>query len=136
MTANLDHLIQLTTERLAKKTRRAEEAYVRQYTVPLTGNCRHHGPALGDRIHACKLQCQGANEHEAGTCPDRKAATCAEFTPRLGPQQLRDQFRDIPPEELSLRWPAVGEIRWLLAQVQAETDRQSGQGDGNADPAA
>jgi hypothetical protein len=52
------------------------------------------------------------------------------------PQQLRNQFRDIPPEELSLRWPAVGELRWLLAQLQAEADRQSGQGDGNADPAA
>lgn len=133
MTPPLEHLIQLTTERLVKKTRRAEDAYVRQHTAPLTLNCRHRGPALGDRIHACKLQCQGANEQEAATCHDRKAATCAEFTPRLSSQQLRDEFRNIPPEELSLRWPAIGELRWLLAQMQAHVNRQPAE---NATPAA
>jgi hypothetical protein len=133
MTPPLEHLIQLTTERLAKKTRRAEDAYVRQHTAPFTLNCRHRGPALGDRIHACKLQCQGANEQEAGTCHDRKAAACAEFTPRLSSQQLHDEFRHIPPEELSLRWPAIGELRWLLAQMQAQPNPQPAE---NATPAA
>lgn len=114
----LPQLIDLVTQRLERKTKKAEDGFVRANTCKCTNNCRFAGRHLGDGIRACKAQAIGENEQEASLCHDRKSILCSMFVPRLTPEQARSKFRQMSNEELSVRYPTIGTLMWVLKQSQ------------------
>jgi hypothetical protein len=118
----LPQLIDLVAQRLDRKTKTAEDGFVRSNTCKCTNNCKFAGRHLGDGIRACKAQAIGENEQEASLCHDRKSVLCSMFVPRLTPEQLRAKFRQMSDEELAVRYPSIGTLMWVLKQAQGVPD--------------
>lgn len=119
---NLPQLIDLVTERIDHKTKRAEGSYVRANTCKTTNNCKYAGTVLGEGIRACKMAACGEDEHESGICYDRKSISCSVFVPRLTPEQLRAKFRRMPDTEIAVRYPSIGSLIWVIRQAQGVPD--------------
>lgn len=110
-------LVQAVRRRLLKKFQAAERAYVNQFIAKATLNCKHHGRKLAEKIHHCKINAmgdyQGDGQRGASCCWDEKAALCPLFELKRTLSQLKVEFKDMFPEERSLRWPALGELIWV-----------------------
>jgi len=123
-------LIEQVKLRLEKKRKNAEEAYVRMNTVKATLNCVHHGRALAEKTHVCKLGCMGETETLAGQCWDEKARQCPLMQLRKDESALRAEFRSMSWEEIRLRWPSIGELLWILREnerlIQLELSETKG----------
>jgi hypothetical protein len=131
-----DELRVAVEERLEKKRRRAEDAFVREGTEKTTVNCRHHGAAIAargmrDQLFECRLRCQGGDEFTAASCHHEKARGCSDFALIRQPEALRRRFRELSEEELALRWPSLGELAWLLREIR-RLDAGDQYGDGGA----
>jgi hypothetical protein len=107
----------LVEERIVKKKRRAEDAFLRAKKVKVTENCRHHGASLSEHLYVCKLRCQGANETDAGICHNQKAAGCPDFTVGRTDEAIRGEFRGFTDSEVAIRWPSIGELMWVRRQL-------------------
>ena len=107
----------LIEERLLKKKNKAEDAYIRAGTSKETRNCRYHGTSLADRISVCTIKCQGMNESEAGICHNQKAQGCSQFKLIKSEEALRVEFRKLSDSEIALRWPSIGELLWILRNI-------------------
>lgn len=103
----------LVEERLEKKKRKAEDAYVKAQTTKETRNCRHHGSSLSDKIYICKLKCQGTDELSAAQCWNEKARGCPDFSLQKSKEALKSEFRNLGDAEIALRWPSIGELLWV-----------------------
>lgn len=109
--------------RLSKKKRRAEQAYINAKRRKVTRNCKHCGDLLGQKVWECQIQAMGTNAFDASICTDLKARYCTEFELPRTLDQFRDEFRQMTPVQLSLRWPAVGElirVEQLLSSIQGD----------------
>lgn len=116
-TALIEQLKAILMERLGKKTRRAEQSFVNEQLARKTCNCRHRGRSLDAGRFSCKILAYGGNENHAGVCDDEKARVCPEFCPLQSEAEARSRFRSITEVELRLRWPSLGELHWLLQQI-------------------
>jgi hypothetical protein len=107
---NLQELREWVKRRLSRKARQAESAYVSEFTVKSTTNCLNHGIQLGDGIWHCKINAMGLHEQGASQCWNNKARVCPLFELLRDVETLRRDFRSMRPNELSIRWPSLGEL--------------------------
>lgn len=111
-------LLTWVRRRLVKKFRQAESAYIHQFLLKQTHNCKHSGRKLSDKNYHCKINALGTDEVGATQCWDEKAGLCPLFVLKRSPDELRAVFRRMDTEELSLRWPALGELIRVEALVR------------------
>jgi hypothetical protein len=127
----LQELREWVQRRLSRKARQAERAYVAEFTVKSTTNCLNHGIQLGESIWHCKINAMGLHEQGASQCWNNKARVCPLFELLRDVETLKRDFRQIRPNELSIRWPSLGElIRFdhvlsLVEDSQVETHVES-----------
>jgi hypothetical protein len=105
-------------QRLERKLKKAESAFVREKTSTKAENCFYGGRLLTGNIRNCKLKCQGASEFCALQCWDEKARDCNSFRLKIPAEKIREQFRSFLKEEVSIRWPSIGELSWVLEQIK------------------
>jgi len=111
-------LLEKVKKRLDRKLKKAEGAYVQQFTEKITQNCEHSGRRLSQHTQACKLKCQGADEETAMQCWDEKARGCSLFKLKKTPVELRQKFRSLPEKDIALRWPSLGSLMWVKHQIE------------------
>lgn len=114
----LEQLESEIEDRLRKKLKRAESAYIKARMQKETINCKHRGPQLAERIHVCKIGCCGVDGNTSGQCWNQKAQACDEFQHAVSSAGVRDEFRSLPEEEIALRWPQLGELLWALRRIK------------------
>ena len=101
----LQELKVLIQNRLSRKARQAERAYVSEFTVKSTVNCSNHGIQLADGIWHCRINAMGLHEQGASQCWNNKARICPVFELLRDVDTLRRDFRKMSPNELAIRWP-------------------------------
>ena len=109
---------------------KAEQAYVRQKTVKCTVNCIFSGRGLAEKIHICKINAQGNDEITASQCWDEKARTCTLFELVKQPENLKKEFRSLSLQDISLRWPSIGELLWVKSNIQKLMSKENENDDG------
>jgi hypothetical protein len=107
---NLQELKEWIKRRLTRKARQAERAFISEFTVKCTTNCLNHGIQLGDGVWHCKINAMGLHEQGASQCWNHKARVCPLFELSRDVETLKSDFRRIGPNELSIRWPSLGEL--------------------------
>lgn len=128
---NLQELKEWVKRRLTRKAKQAERAYVSEFTVKSTTNCLNHGIQLGEGTWHCKINAMGLHEQGASQCWHNKARVCPVFELLRDVERLRRDFREMSPNELSIRWPSLGElIRFdhvlsLVGEPQVDTHVES-----------
>ena len=128
---NLQELKDWVKRRLTRKAKQAERAYVSEFTVKSTTNCLNHGIQLGDSVWHCKINAMGLHEQGASQCWNNKARVCPLFELLRDVDTLKRDFRRMSPNELSIRWPSLGElIRFdhvlsLVGETEVETHVES-----------
>lgn len=124
----LQKALELIRKRLRDKRLRAEDAYVNSKKQKITENCKNCGPQLGDQLWGCKILAMGKNGLEASMCHNNKAAFCPLFETPKTQIQFREEFQLMPPDQLAIRWPAVGElirVEQLLSSITQESGHDS-----------
>jgi hypothetical protein len=106
--------------RVQRKRQRSREAYVRQLTAKIPGNCKHSAEIRGSGLHECRIRAMGENEESASRCWEGKAAACPLFSLRRSRERLEEDFDAMDLSVLSLRWPSLGETMRILDIVLAE----------------
>lgn len=114
----LEELEAEVEEKLRKKLKRAESAYIKARTQKETINCVNRGPQLAERIHVCKIGCCGTDGNTAGQCWNQKAQSCDEFRLAMSSEAIRQEFRDMDQGEIALRWPQLGELLWVVKKIR------------------
>jgi hypothetical protein len=107
---NLQELRKWVKRRLSRKAKQAERAFISEFTVKSTTNCINQGIRLGDGIWHCKINAMGLHEQGASQCWNNKARVCPLFELLRDVETLRRDFRNMSPNELSIRWPSLGEL--------------------------
>lgn len=113
-------IFEIIQKRLTKKLARARQAFLKENTIKKTQNCVNKGRNLAGVLYHCKINAMGEHEHGASQCWDEKACLCPLFELKYGLEQLDHQFQNMGLEELSIRWPSIGElirIQDLLSQA-------------------
>jgi len=114
----LEKLQQDVEQRLENKLWRAEGAYIKALSAKSPKNCKNCKVRLSDREFSCLIACQGVDAQSAGICFEEKARGCEDFQLRKSIEVLRKQFRSFSMEEISLRWPQIGELLWLQKRIK------------------
>lgn len=121
----LEKIKSIVEKKVSRKLRIFEDSYVKEHTAKKTQNCLHHGRCLSKGLHVCKILSQGANESESLLCHDEKASRCEDFQLKIPVEKLRDQYlRIVKSEEISVRYPSVGELLWVLKKIQEIEEEQ------------
>lgn len=114
----LNQIFEIVESRLQRKLRKAESAFVREKTSQKTENCGNAGRLLTGQLRACRLKCQGTNEFTAIQCWNEKALGCKLFKLANSSEVLREKFKSFSREEISIRWPSVGELMFVVDQIK------------------
>jgi hypothetical protein len=114
----MEDFLRVLQDRLDKKLHKAEQAYVRQKTQQCTLNCIHKGRNLTPAVSHCNISAMGNSEQEATQCWDEKSLKCPVFKLKKTAEQLKLEFRQISQSEISLRWPAIGELYWIKSKLE------------------
>jgi hypothetical protein len=118
-------VFEIIQKRLTKKLARAHQAFLKENTIKKTQNCTNKGRNLAGALYHCKINAMGEHEHGASQCWEEKACLCPLFELKYSLEQLDRQFQKMSLEELSIRWPSIGElirIQGLLKQVDEIKD--------------
>lgn len=128
---NLQELREWVKRRLSRKAKQAESAFISEFTIKSTTNCSNHGIQLGNGTFHCKVNALGLHEHGASQCWNNKARICPLFELKRGVEELKRDFRKMSPNELSIRWPSIGEllrfdhVLSLVEESKVETNVES-----------
>lgn len=121
-------LLALVRARISKKLKQAERGYINQNTTKETLNCRHHGRRLSEKTRHCKIGAMGDHEMGASQCWEEKARLCPLFELKASPESLSRIFRSMDQEEISIRYPAIGELFRVESWISSLDDLGSKDG--------
>jgi hypothetical protein len=128
-------------ERLNKRLKKAEDAFVKQKTAKIPENCANSGREINPGVFVCRIAAMGVNEIDATTCHREKAGICPLFVLGKSVNQVKKEFRGLPIVDVGIRWPAINECGRILKFVdsvlakEVDDEKNTNQSDvGQEDP--
>lgn len=111
---------EMVQERLRRKWQKAKTAWINARRSQVTENCIHAGRELSDRIRICKIGAMGKFEGNDGggatTCWNEKCKQCSLFEAETV-ESVSGDFERMTEDELRVRWPSIGELVFVLKEI-------------------